>query len=118
MLDCGWRFSSDNAASTITRTPPLGSLPIHALADPEQFDRPRVPSHGALTQPLIFAPLECRVRLAEGNRPVHTVNGTLCAMGRTLIALLENGQRADGSVQMPAVLKDYLTESDWVLSAG
>ena len=62
--------------------------------------------------------LECRVRLPEGNRPVHTVNGTLCAMGRTLIALLENGQRADGSVQMPAVLKDYLTESDWVLSAG
>jgi seryl-tRNA synthetase len=62
--------------------------------------------------------LECRVRLPEGNRPVHTVNGTLCAMGRTLIALLENGQREDGSVQMPAVLKDYLTESDWVLSAG
>jgi seryl-tRNA synthetase len=60
--------------------------------------------------------LECRVRLAEGNRPVHTVNGTLCAMGRTLIALLENGQRADGSVHMPAVLKDYLPESDWVLS--
>jgi seryl-tRNA synthetase len=62
--------------------------------------------------------LECRVRLTEGNRPVHTVNGTLCAMGRTLIALLENGQRADGSVQMPSVLKDYLAESDWVLSAG
>src|SRR5438067_9496674 len=42
--------------------------------------------------------LECRVRLPEGNRPVHTLNGTLTAIGRTLIALLENGQREDGSV--------------------
>src|SRR6266513_1105102 len=37
--------------------------------------------------------LEIRVRLPEGNRPVHTLNGTLCAIGRTLAALLENGQR-------------------------
>jgi seryl-tRNA synthetase len=59
--------------------------------------------------------LECRVRLPEGNRPVHTVNGTLCAIGRTLIALLENGQRDDGSVELPKVLQAYLPESDWVL---
>ncbi|CAN5309398.1 serine--tRNA ligase [soil metagenome] len=52
--------------------------------------------------------LECRVRLPEGNRPVHTLNGTLCAIGRTLIALLENGQRADGSVELPEVLQRYL----------
>ena len=56
------------------------------------------------------------MRLPEGNRPVHTVNGTVCAIGRTMIALLENGQRADGSVQMPAVLQKYLAESDWILS--
>jgi seryl-tRNA synthetase len=62
--------------------------------------------------------LECRVRLPEGNRPVHTVNGTLCAMGRTVIALLENGQRADGSVQMPKALQDYLAEPDWMISPG
>ncbi len=62
--------------------------------------------------------LECRVRLPEGNRHVHTVNGTLCAMGRTLIALMENGQRADGSVQMPKTLQDYLGEPDRVISAG
>ena len=62
--------------------------------------------------------LECRVRLADGNRPVHTVNGTLCAIGRTLIALLENGQLADGSVRMPAVLTDYLAEPDRLLTPG
>jgi seryl-tRNA synthetase len=59
--------------------------------------------------------LECRIRFPDGNRPVHTVNGTLCAIGRTLIALLENGQRADGSVELPKILRNYLAESDWVL---
>jgi seryl-tRNA synthetase len=52
--------------------------------------------------------LETRVRLEEGNRPVHTLNGTLVAIGRTLIALLENGQRADGSVELPEILRRYL----------
>jgi seryl-tRNA synthetase len=56
--------------------------------------------------------LEVRVRLPEGNRPVHTVNGTLSAIGRTLIALLENHQRADGSVAVPEVLHPYLPERD------
>jgi seryl-tRNA synthetase len=59
--------------------------------------------------------LECRVRLPEGIRPVHTLNGTLCAIGRTLVALLENGQRADGSVAMPEALHPYLPERDRVL---
>jgi seryl-tRNA synthetase len=52
--------------------------------------------------------MECRVRLSDGNRPVHTLNGTLCAMPRTIIALLENGQREDGSVELPEVLGRYL----------
>jgi len=59
--------------------------------------------------------LECRVRLPEGNRPVHTLNGTLTAIGRTLIALLENGQREDGSVELPETLRPYLPERDWRL---
>jgi seryl-tRNA synthetase len=59
--------------------------------------------------------LECRVRLPDGNRPVHTINGTLCAVGRTIIALLENGQQADGSVELPKVLHAYLPEPDRVL---
>jgi seryl-tRNA synthetase len=60
--------------------------------------------------------LECRVRLPEGNRTVHTVNGTLCAIGRTLIALLENNQRQDGSVTLPKSLHPYLPERDRVLA--
>ena len=60
--------------------------------------------------------LECRVRLPDGNRTLHTVNGTLCAIGRTLIALHENHQRADGSVALPRALHRYLREGDQVLT--
>ncbi len=52
--------------------------------------------------------MECRVRLPDGNRPVHTLNGTLCAISRTLIALMENGQQEDGTIALPPVLKKYL----------
>jgi len=43
----------------------------------------------------------------DGESPpqvLHTLNGTAVAVGRTLIALIENGQRADGSVELPAAL--------------
>jgi seryl-tRNA synthetase len=52
--------------------------------------------------------LEIRYR-PEGGRPevAHTLNGTAVAVGRTIIALLENGQREDGSVELPAVLVPY-----------
>jgi len=43
----------------------------------------------------------------EGEAPpqvLHTLNGTAVAVGRTLVALIENGQRADGSVELPAAL--------------
>jgi seryl-tRNA synthetase len=59
--------------------------------------------------------LDIRMRTDGGNRILHTLNGTLCAMGRTLIALLENHQREDGSVELPEVLHPYLPEQDWVL---
>ncbi len=49
--------------------------------------------------------LEIRVRGADGKpMPVHTLNGTAVAVGRTIIALLENGQQDDGSVRLPPVL--------------
>jgi len=52
--------------------------------------------------------LEIRVR---GGKPkpetLHTLNGTAVAIGRTIIALLENGQRDDGSVALPAALQPY-----------
>jgi seryl-tRNA synthetase len=52
--------------------------------------------------------LGIRYRPGEG-RPehVHTLNGTAVAVGRTIIALLENGQREDGSVALPAPLVGY-----------
>ena len=45
----------------------------------------------------------------EGGKPetLHTLNGTALAVGRTIIALLENGQRDDGSVSLPVVLARY-----------
>jgi len=53
--------------------------------------------------------LEVRVRPRDGGRPVtaHTLNGTAVAVGRTIIALLENGQREDGTVELPDVLVPY-----------
>ena len=41
-------------------------------------------------------------------RPVATLNGTLCAVTRTIVALLENHQQADGSVRVPEALRPYL----------
>jgi seryl-tRNA synthetase len=53
--------------------------------------------------------LNIRVRAASERRTqtLHTLNGTAVAVGRTIVALLENGQRADGSVALPACLKSY-----------
>ena len=53
--------------------------------------------------------LDIRYRPAEGGRPrhVHTLNGTAVAVGRTLIALVENGQREDGSIAVPEVLHEW-----------
>jgi seryl-tRNA synthetase len=53
--------------------------------------------------------LNIRVRVASERRTQtpHTLNGTAVAVGRTIVALLENGQRADGSVALPACLKPY-----------
>ena len=44
----------------------------------------------------------------KGIRFVHTLNGSGLAVGRTLIALLENYQRADGSIEVPVVLRPYM----------
>ncbi|MEV6548846.1 serine--tRNA ligase [Streptomyces sp. NPDC051597] len=41
-------------------------------------------------------------------QPLATLNGTLCAVPRTIVAILENHQQADGSVRVPAVLRPYL----------
>ena len=52
--------------------------------------------------------MQIRGRFDDGVRPIATLNGTLCAMTRMIIMVLENHQQADGSVHVPAVLQPYL----------
>ena len=53
--------------------------------------------------------LQARFKNAQGkNELVHTLNGSGLAVGRTLVAVLENYQNADGSISVPQVLQDYL----------
>ncbi|MBL1067967.1 serine--tRNA ligase [Streptomyces sp. 7-21] len=57
--------------------------------------------------------LKIRMRGKDGPaRPLATLNGTLCAVSRTIVALLENHQLADGSVRVPEVLRPYLGGRD------
>jgi seryl-tRNA synthetase len=53
--------------------------------------------------------MACRYRPAEGEAPqaVHTLNGTAVAVGRTIIALIENRQERDGSFTLPKTLHSY-----------
>lgn len=62
---------------------------------------------------------QLRYRPAEGGkaRLVHTVNGSGLAVGRTLVAVLENYQQADGSVSVPEVLRPYMGGVE-VIEAG
>ena len=53
--------------------------------------------------------LQARFKNAQGkNELLHTLNGSGLAVGRTLVAVLENYQRADGTVEVPAVLRPYM----------
>jgi seryl-tRNA synthetase len=65
--------------------------------------------------------LSIRMRKEKRTQTPHTLNGTAVAVGRTIVALLENGQNADGSVELPPVLVAYgspaelapASESSW-----
>lgn len=52
--------------------------------------------------------LRVRMRDTDGVRPLATLNGTLVAVTRAIVALLENHQQADGSVRVPTALQPYL----------
>jgi seryl-tRNA synthetase len=53
--------------------------------------------------------LQARFKNAQGkNELVHTLNGSGLAVGRTLVAVLENYQQADGSIEVPQVLRPYM----------
>ena len=52
--------------------------------------------------------LDTRGRFGLETKPISTLNGTLCAMTRTIVAILETHQQADGSVRVPEALRPYL----------
>lgn len=52
--------------------------------------------------------LSIRYRDGKKTQPLSTLNGTLCAVPRTIVAILENHQQADGSVRVPEALRPYL----------
>ncbi|MGC6528196.1 MAG: serine--tRNA ligase [Paracoccaceae bacterium] len=64
--------------------------------------------------------MNARYKPVSGGKPefVHTLNGSGLAVGRTLIAVLENGQQADGSVELPKVLHAYLGGKTTLLADG
>jgi seryl-tRNA synthetase len=64
--------------------------------------------------------MNARFKPADGGKPqfVHTLNGSGLAVGRCLIAVLENGQQADGSVTLPAALVPYLGGKTMISADG
>jgi seryl-tRNA synthetase len=63
--------------------------------------------------------MQARYRAEKGKpEPVHTLNGSGLAVGRTLVAILENYQRADGGVDVPSALKPYMGEMGVIPAAG
>ena len=59
-----------------------------------------------------------RPRGERRTEPVHTLNGSALAVGRTLIAILENGQQADGSVVLPPALRPYMDGMERLTADG
>ena len=64
--------------------------------------------------------MNARFKPAEGGKPqfVHTLNGSGLAVGRCLIAVLENGQQEDGSVSLPAALHPYMGGKTTITADG
>ena len=56
----------------------------------------------------------CRSKADKKTRLVHTLNGSGLAVGRTLVAVLENYQQADGRIEIPAVLRPYMKGLDYI----
>jgi seryl-tRNA synthetase len=57
--------------------------------------------------------MQTRFKNAQGkNELVHTLNGSGLAVGRALVAVLENHQNADGSITVPAALRPYVGGAD------
>jgi seryl-tRNA synthetase len=54
----------------------------------------------------------------KGTRPVHTLNGSALAVGRTMVAILENYQRHDGTVTIPPALQPYMAGQEVIEPHG
>ena len=59
-----------------------------------------------------------RVKGEKGTRFVHTLNGSGLAVGRTLVAILENYQQKDGSIVVPEALRDYMGGQEVIFPNG
>jgi seryl-tRNA synthetase len=63
--------------------------------------------------------MQARFRNAQGKPElVHTLNGSGLAVGRTLVAVIENYQRADGSIEVPRALRPYLAGTESIARAA
>jgi seryl-tRNA synthetase len=64
----------------------------------------------SISNTLDFQARRAKIRYKDGkkNKLTHTLNGSSLAVGRTLIAIMENYQNEDGSIRIPEVLKDYM----------
>jgi seryl-tRNA synthetase len=64
--------------------------------------------------------LKTRFRRADvkKNEFVHTLNGTACAVPRSIVAIVENHQRADGTVAIPKALQPYMGGRESLLEPG
>ena len=64
--------------------------------------------------------MQARWRNPDTGKPelLHTLNGSGLAVGRTLIAVVENGQQEDGSVDLPAALHPYLRGKTRIAADG
>ncbi|MDH5189635.1 MAG: serine--tRNA ligase [Gammaproteobacteria bacterium] len=60
--------------------------------------------------------MQARWRNPETGKPelVHTINGSGLAIGRTLVAVMENYQQADGSIQIPEILRPYMGDKEFI----
>ena len=56
--------------------------------------------------------MNAKYKSSDGNQYVGTLNGSGLAVGRLMIALLENNQNADGSITIPSILKKYMNNLD------
>jgi seryl-tRNA synthetase len=62
--------------------------------------------------------LDIRGRFEVGIKPLATLNGTLCAMTRTIVAILETHQQADGSVRVPKALQKHMGGLEVLVPVG